>query len=80
MQFTDSPFWVQVHDLPLVCINKAMGIKIGECLGSLVDVDVAGDGMGWGHCLRIRVVIDLRNPLERGRAVHLNGKILLGNL
>jgi hypothetical protein len=49
-------------------------------MGSLVDVDIAGDGMGWGHCLRIRVVIDLRNPLQRGRAIHLNGKILLGNL
>jgi hypothetical protein len=74
MQFTHSPFWVQVHDLPLVCMNISVGTKIGESLGSLVDVDVAGDGMGWGHCLRIRVVIDLRNPLERGRAIHLNGK------
>jgi hypothetical protein len=72
MQFTHSP--LQVHDLPLVCMNKSVGTKIGESLGSLLDVDVAGDGVGWGHCLCIRVVIDLRNPLERGRAIHLNGK------
>jgi hypothetical protein len=74
MQFTHSPFWVQVYDLPLICMNKSVGTKIGESLGSLVDMDVACDGMGWGHCLRIRVVLDLRNPLERGRAIHLNGK------
>lgn len=74
MQFTHSPFWVQVHDLPLICMNKTVGKKIEDFLGSLVEVDVAGDGMGWGHCLQIRVILDLRNPLERGRAIHLNGK------
>jgi hypothetical protein len=29
--------------------------------------------MGWGRCLRIRVVINLREPLERGQALVLNG-------
>lgn len=38
------------------------------------DVDIAGDGVGWGRCLRIRVRIDLRLPLERERALNLLGK------
>lgn len=75
MQFTHSPFWIQVHDLPLVCMTKVVGNKIGESLGDLEDVDVAGDGTGWGRCLRIRVQIDLQRPLERGRAIHLNDKV-----
>jgi hypothetical protein len=74
VQFTHSPFWIQVHDMPLICMNKGVGTKIGESLGALEDVDVAGDGGGWGRCLRLRVNIDLRNPLERGRALSLGGK------
>lgn len=38
------------------------------------EVDVTGDGVGWGRCLRIWVYIDITKPLERGRALVLNGK------
>jgi hypothetical protein len=74
MQFSLSPIWVQVHDMPLICMTKGVGEKIGESLGILEDVDVAGDGAGWGRCLRIRVSIDVTKPLERGRALNLGGK------
>lgn len=63
-----------MHDMSLICMNKGVGTKIGDSLGMLEDVDVAGDGGGWGRCLRIRVNIDLRNPLERERALSLEGK------
>ncbi|XP_059436243.1 uncharacterized protein LOC132169189 [Corylus avellana] len=74
MAFTHSPFWVQIHDMPLLCMTKGVGTKIGESMGQLEDIDLAGDGVGWGRCLRIRVVIDLSKPLERGRALMLEGK------
>jgi hypothetical protein len=74
MEFTRSPFWIQVHDMPLLCMNKSVGTKIGESLGQLEDVDVAGDGTGWGSCLRLRVNIDLMKPLDRGKALSLAGK------
>jgi hypothetical protein len=74
MQFDRSPFWVQVHDMPLICMNKGVGVKIGESLGMLIDVVVAGDGGGWGRCLRLRVNIDLHRPLERGRLLNMGGK------
>jgi hypothetical protein len=74
MIFTSTPIWVQVHDLPLLCMSKAVGTKIGESLGTLKDIDLAGDGAGWGRSLRLRVHIDLSKPLERGRALHLGGQ------
>jgi hypothetical protein len=46
MKFTHSPFWIQVHNMPLICMNKAVGTEIGESLGVLEDVDVAGNGSG----------------------------------
>jgi hypothetical protein len=55
-------------------MTKGVGKKIGESMGQLVDIDLAGNGVGWGRCLRIRVVIDLSKPLERGRALTLEGK------
>jgi hypothetical protein len=74
MAFKQSLFWVQVHDMPLLCMTKGIAAKIGESMGKLVDIDLAGDGAGWGRCLRIRVEIDLAKPLERGRALRLEGK------
>jgi hypothetical protein len=74
MAFNHSPFWVQIHDMPLLCMTKGIGTKIGESMGCLMEVDLAGDGAGWGRCLRIRVEIDLSKPLERGRALKFEGK------
>jgi hypothetical protein len=74
MKFNHTPIWVQVHDMPLLCMTRGVGEKIGASMGELVEVDIAGDGAGWGRSLRLRVVIDLSQPLERGRALKLGGK------
>lgn len=29
MEFISSPIWVQIHDMPLGCMNRRMGMKIG---------------------------------------------------
>ena len=74
IDFNHSSFWIYVHDLPLLCMNKNVGTKIGNLFGILKDVDVVGDGMGWGSCLRLRVILDLTQPLDNGRAHSLPGK------
>lgn len=72
--FTHSSFWVQVHNMPLICMTRGVGQKIGATLGEIQDVDVAGDGVGWGRSLRLRVSLDVTKPLDRGRALFLEGK------
>lgn len=79
MVFTHSPWWIQVHDMPLLCMTKSVGSKIGESLGSLEEVDVASNGVGWGRYLKIRVTLDLTKPLERGRALQFEGKSIWVN-
>lgn len=74
MEFHQTPCWIQVHDMPLHCMSRAVGTKIGESLGVLEEVDVAGDGIGWGRYLRLRVRINIRKPLERGRNLLIGGK------
>lgn len=51
MQFNLAPIWVQVHDMPLLCMTRGVGVKIGESLGNLEAVDISGEGAGWGCCL-----------------------------
>ena len=74
IEFNHFPFWIQVHDIPLLCMNKNVGTKIENSLGIVEDVDVAGDNIGWRMCLRLRVILDLTQPLDRGRALSLVGK------
>ena len=58
----------------LIRMTKANGSKIGESLGILEAVDTDGDGVEWGSVLRIRVIIDIQKPLERGRSLTIAGK------
>jgi hypothetical protein len=74
MDFSKVLLWVQVHDMPLMCMNRDVGVKIGQSIGMVEEIDVTGDGVGCGKCLRIRVYVDITKLLERGRALVLNGK------
>jgi hypothetical protein len=45
MDFNSTLFWVQVHDMPLTCMNREVGARIGASLGKVDEVDVTGDGV-----------------------------------
>jgi hypothetical protein len=49
--FTHAAFWVRMFDLPLSCMGKEIGQKIGESIGVVEAVDVGANGMGWGEFL-----------------------------
>jgi hypothetical protein len=55
----------------------SVGTKVGTSLGELEDVDVTGDGTGWGSCLQLRVVLDLTKPFDCGKALCFAGKTSL---
>lgn len=74
MDFSSTPIWVQVHDMPLGCMNRGMGSQIGSSLREVEEVAVAEDDVGWGHYLWIRVAINLSQPLEHGRTLRIAEK------
>jgi hypothetical protein len=43
MDFSKSSFWVQVHDMPLICMNREVSYKIGKTIGEVEEVDVTGE-------------------------------------
>jgi hypothetical protein len=65
--FDKAAFWVRMLNLPLACMTKEIGIKIGSSVGEVEEVDVLEEGVEWGEFLRVRVVLDLTKPLARGR-------------
>lgn len=73
MDFSVSPIWVQIHNMPLGCMNREVSFQIGSTLGKVEEVAVAEDDVGWGRYLRVRVAINLYQPLERGRTLFLTG-------
>lgn len=74
LTFTHSPIWVQVHDMPLNVMNMGVRSKIKASLGHVEEVAVVEDDIGSRRCLGIRVLINLYQPLECGRALLMSGQ------
>jgi hypothetical protein len=71
--FDRAAFWVRMIDLPLACMGRDIGNKIGASMGVVEAVDTDARGMGWGEFLRVKVQIDLSKPLARGRKINIEG-------
>ncbi|KAL5756018.1 hypothetical protein ACOSQ2_020764 [Xanthoceras sorbifolium] len=65
MGFSHVQFWVQLHNVPLVCMTKEIGWALGNKIGRVMDIDVSATGDCLGRFLRVRVVIDVTKPLNR---------------
>ncbi|XP_058765441.1 uncharacterized protein LOC131638928 [Vicia villosa] len=66
-------FWVRVYDLPLMLRSETMARKVGQILGTFEEMDTK-EGHRSGRFLRIKVKIDLNNPLKRGTVVRFKEK------
>ncbi|XP_024642377.1 uncharacterized protein [Medicago truncatula] len=58
-------FWVRIYDLPLKLRSDLMARKLGDLVGKFLEVDQRDTNI-MGKSIRIKVDIDLRNPLKRG--------------
>ncbi|KAL0009751.1 hypothetical protein SO802_004859 [Lithocarpus litseifolius] len=71
--FHKAAFWVQIHGLPTLSQTREASLRIGGSLGKVERVDVGDKGFSLGYYLRIRVTMDISQPLCRGRMVRLGG-------
>ena len=72
--FNRASFWVQIHGLPIRRMSKVTAEDIGRTLGIVEHVDNSSSGDCRGKCIRVRVNIDITQPLCRGRMVNLGGQ------
>ncbi|XP_041011352.1 uncharacterized protein At4g02000-like [Juglans microcarpa x Juglans regia] len=74
ISFDHESFWIRMHNLPLSCMTKERGVQIGSTVGKVEEVDVQDDGYGWGSYLRVRVYMNLTQPLARDRTLEVKGE------
>jgi hypothetical protein len=75
--FDRASFWVRMVNLPLACMGREVGFKLGASVGRVEEVDTEKDGIGWGEFLRVKINVDLYKPLSRGRMLKFDGKSTL---
>ncbi|XP_058733973.1 uncharacterized protein LOC131605657 [Vicia villosa] len=66
-------FWVRIYELPLMLRSETMARKIGNIIGVFEEMD-GRETCRTGRFLRIKVTIDLKNPLKRGTVVKFKEK------
>ena len=76
LEFEKATFWVRMLNMPLACMSREMGHRIGASMGKVEDVDVDEDGVGWGEFLRLHIELDLTKPLSRGRFIKLRDRTI----
>ncbi|KAL9448447.1 hypothetical protein AB3S75_015851 [Citrus x aurantiifolia] len=63
--FSQSPFWIQIHNVPLMCMNNEMARIIGSKIGTVLEVDPNRTSECLGKFLRIRIMLDITKPLKK---------------
>ncbi|XP_058180171.1 uncharacterized protein LOC131298712 [Rhododendron vialii] len=66
LDFRFSPFWVQIHGLPLRFLNVKTGSAIAESFGDVIAVEDPSERGRLVNYLRIRVWLDVSKPLKKG--------------
>ncbi|XP_075645354.1 uncharacterized protein LOC142616372 [Castanea sativa] len=76
LSFDKTDFWVQVHNIPIKYKAKSVAKDIFESIGKVHRLDENSEG-GGGSFMRIRVTLDVYQPLCRGCVIKLEegGKV-----
>ena len=75
-KFTHVAFWVQIHNIPIMGMERENIQKLGGLIGEVMEVKTDDDD---GECIgpyaRVRILINITKPLEK--MVFLEPKILV---
>jgi hypothetical protein len=64
-----ADFWVQIHNLPAGFMQEKVGIRLGNYIGTFMEYDKNNNTSFWRQYMRVRVKIDVRQPLKKGQRV-----------
>ncbi|KAH7557304.1 hypothetical protein JRO89_XS11G0111800 [Xanthoceras sorbifolium] len=73
MEFRWTTFWIQIHNIPLICMTKQIGIRLGQHIGTVKEIDVGSSGDCFGKFLQVHVCIDIQKLLRRALRVKMDG-------
>nr|POF10712.1 hypothetical protein CFP56_46145 [Quercus suber] len=70
--FNSVHLWLQVHNLPIGCLKLRVAQDIASLVGDVINTGAVDEDYEGSHFLRVRVRIDIRKPLCRGRKIGLS--------
>lgn len=73
LKFDKAIFWVQIHNIPILCMNRETAFFLGKKIGAVKDLDLGAAGDCLGSFIWIQVEVDVTRPLERGFFIDLDG-------
>lgn len=64
-----ATFWVQIHDLPAGFMSLVVGKALGNYIREFMEYDSKNNSGLWTNYMRIRVRLDVRQPLKQSKKV-----------
>ncbi|KAL5756425.1 hypothetical protein ACOSP7_020855 [Xanthoceras sorbifolium] len=58
-------FWVQISNVPLMCMTRDIGLFLGKQIGVVCDIDVGASGIVWVNTFELGLEVDVNKPLKR---------------
>ncbi|TXG60912.1 hypothetical protein EZV62_012275 [Acer yangbiense] len=65
MKFNKAEFWIQIHNVPMICMTEDTTRFLGSIIGYVQEIDGGDTGSNMVKFLRVRVKIDVDIPLRR---------------
>lgn len=63
--FSHVSFWIQIHNVPLMCMDTSIIRELGARVGRVQDIGTDAHEECFGEFVRIRVSVDITKPLKK---------------
>ncbi|TXG56775.1 hypothetical protein EZV62_018088 [Acer yangbiense] len=64
LRFNKVELWIQIHDVPIMCMNRRTAKWMAKQLGKVIEIPMESKDC-WGKFMKVKVLIDISKSLKR---------------